>query len=154
MISVLLGDPGVLENPVGTAAYLKSLMSITRGGKNTPAYRSLPVCGGNISSSSAWQKRIWAQLSWLGPHLLWGVLSSLPVGWGFQKKLESLEESRGGRVRMEPNKTQFSCCPASGYMLTHSMALYCTAQTSPHPSLQRHHLFYFINAVWKASERK
>lgn len=66
MISVLLGwsyrdlVPVLLENPVGTAAFLKSLMFITRDVKNTPPYQhtSLVVCGGNISSSSAWQKRV------------------------------------------------------------------------------------------------
>lgn len=148
--------PVLLENPVGTAAFLKSLMFITRDVKNTPPYQhtSLVVCGGNISSSSAWQKRVWAQLSRLGPHLLHRHLSSLPAEWGCQKNLELLEESSGSRVRMELNKTQFSCCPISGYMPRHSTAPHCTAQTSPHPSLQRHHPLYFMSAVWKASERK
>lgn len=52
MISVLLGDPVLLENPVGPAAFLKSPMFTTRDVKNAPPYQytSLVVCGGNISS--------------------------------------------------------------------------------------------------------
>lgn len=114
-------------------------MLITRDVKDAPPYwyTFLVVCRGNISSSTAWQKRVWAQLWWLGPHPLHRGLSSLPAGWGCQEKLEPLEESSGGRVRMELDKTQFPCCPDSGYMLVLSMAVHCTAQNSPHPSLQR-----------------
>lgn len=82
MISVLLGDPVLLENHVGTAASLKRLVFITRDVKDAPPYQntSSVVCRGNISSSSVWQKWFWAQLSWLGPHPLHRGLSSLPAG--------------------------------------------------------------------------